>query len=71
MAVDNVGNVVTTVTTLSPDVEGANNNFHGGEDVFVAKVSPEGVLLWATEVWLVHVSRNTLTPSFRSKREGW
>ena len=49
IAVDATGNAVVTGCTGSTDFAGTNNAYHGGEwDAFVAEVSPEGLLQWAT-----------------------
>src|SRR5207302_1650717 len=48
IAVDAAGDVLVAGTTYSADFAGTNNAFHGGADVFVAKISSSGSLLWAT-----------------------
>ncbi len=49
IAVDGAGNALVTGHTLSPDFEGRNNAFYGGDyDTFVAKVSASGTLQWMT-----------------------
>ena len=48
IAVDGAGNAVVTGWTWSSDFAGANNSYHGAIDAFVAKVTPGGLLAWAT-----------------------
>ncbi|MDY0167530.1 MAG: SBBP repeat-containing protein [Thermoguttaceae bacterium] len=49
VAIDADGNVLVTGMTFSEDFTAATNDYYGGwNDAFVAKVSPEGELLWAT-----------------------
>ncbi len=49
ISVDAVGNAYITGFTESDDLGEANNSFVGGYyDAFLAKVSPEGALLWTT-----------------------
>jgi hypothetical protein len=48
IAVDPAGNALVTGSTHSSDFSGANNASNGGQDVFMAKVSPSGSLQWAT-----------------------
>src|SRR5205823_3522027 len=48
IAVDAAGDVLVAGTTYSADFARANNAIHGGADVFVAKISSSGSLLWAT-----------------------
>ena len=50
VAVDGAGNALVTGWTTSTDFSGANNSYHGDYDVFVAKISSSGTLLWATYV---------------------
>jgi hypothetical protein len=49
IAVDSAGNSLVTGRTYSTNFSGVNNSFKGGyEDAFLAKVSPNGTLQWAT-----------------------
>jgi hypothetical protein len=48
IAVDSAGNALVTGSTQSADFEGPNNPFGGNEDAFVAKLTPDGSLAWAT-----------------------
>ncbi|MHC4665685.1 MAG: SBBP repeat-containing protein, partial [Planctomycetota bacterium] len=49
IAVDSLGNMLIAGHTLSSNLAGANNGFHGGSrDAFVAKITSSGSLLWST-----------------------
>jgi hypothetical protein len=50
VGVDQDGNPLVTGNTTSINFSGTNNTNHGGQDAFVAKVSPSGTLLWATYI---------------------
>jgi len=48
LTVDHEGNILVAGSTWSNGFRGADDAASGGSDVFVAKVSPTGSLLWAT-----------------------
>ena len=51
LAADAAGNVYVTGYTFSPNLPvagGGDPTINGGEDIFVAKFSPAGALLWST-----------------------
>ena len=48
VAVDASGNAYVTGTTRSSDFAGASGSYSGGTDCFVAKVSSDGLLQWAS-----------------------
>ncbi len=48
VVVDAAGNALVTGSTYSSDFAGANNAYSSSYDAFVAKVSTNGALLWAT-----------------------
>jgi len=50
VAVDRAGSAFIAGYTESTDFEGRNNHGLGGEDAFVAKVNPDGQILWMTYV---------------------
>ena len=50
ISVDSAGNAFVTGSTYSTDFSGVSNALHGRYEAFVAKVSPSGLLLWATYV---------------------
>ena len=57
IALDGAGNALVTGYTNSSDFAAANNSFHGTSDAFVARLTPDGSLIWPIQ-WVTEPSED-------------